>query len=96
MRHSGLASVDFFDSVSDVYGVEEEGLNAGDNPVAVPAITFVLTDEHLEELMQAVLLVPDENCGIDHDVRAVGYIEELVRRNPHIYFEFLSDVNGVL
>lgn len=85
MRHSGLALVDFFDSVSDAYGVEEEGLNAVDNQVTVPAITFVLTEEDREELLQAVQLVSDENFSMDRYVRAVSYIEEVVRRNPHMY-----------
>ncbi len=65
--------------------LKKKGLMLYDNQVNVPALNFVLTEEHLQELLQAVELVPDTNFGIDRYVRCVGYIEQLVSRNPHIY-----------
>ena len=40
LRHSGLAAVDFFDSVPDDYGTEEDGVSPDNSEGVQPVFIF--------------------------------------------------------
>lgn len=69
LQHAGLVALDFFDQVSDSYGiyeVEDLPLVEDEEGVVVPPIDFSLTDEQLGELQSRVDPLNDsENMGID-------------------------------
>ena len=56
LRHSGMAALDFFDSVTDDYGIEEDGIapDSDDQEVTIPRISIELTDMQLLQLQQTV------------------------------------------
>ena len=46
LRNAGLAALDFFDAVPDIYGIDEEGVGSHDEEgVAIPSVDFELTNE---------------------------------------------------
>ena len=86
LQQSGLAAVDFFASVDDSYGIEEEGLASDDSGVEVPRIAFSLTDEHYEQLQQNVNpLAESSNFGIELYIQTLGFINTIVTQHPHVY-----------
>ena len=51
LRTSGLIALDFFESIGDHYGIEEDGLAVDEsNAVSVPECGFRLMDTHYEQL----------------------------------------------
>ena len=51
----GLVAVDFFDSIPDDYGVEEEGITVSDEQgVEIPSTEAHVTAEVLSELQQSL------------------------------------------
>ena len=67
LQRSGLAAVDFFDHVSEEYGMEEEGLPVDDDTegVEVPPTNIALSDLQMAELQATIdPLHDDGNFGI--------------------------------
>ncbi len=55
LRNSGLSAVDFFESVDDNYGMEEDGAAPDDNEmIVVPQVRVQLTEEQLAELLETI------------------------------------------
>ena len=68
LRSSGLTALDFFDNVSENYGVEEDGLTdeTSSNSVSIPECSFHLDAEHQQQLQSQVNPLEDsENHGIE-------------------------------
>ena len=68
LRQSGLSALDFFDRVTDNYGVEEEGVTPYDDAegVEVPPCLLNLPDGRLEELKETVDPLSDsDSFGIE-------------------------------
>ena len=88
LRQSGLTALDFFDRVSDNYGVEDDGLPGDDSSdgVAIPEVTFALPNEHLQLLQQNVNpLDNSDNHGIELYERTLDSIYNIVSQYPDIY-----------
>ena len=90
LRLSGLIAVDFFEQVPVNYGVDlEDGLAGGDSDsegVAIPQISFRLTDEHFQLLQQEVNPLNDsENHGIELYEKTLHFIYDTVSQNQDIY-----------
>lgn len=62
LRHSRTPALDFFEPVSDGYGVEEEGI-APDNEdgIEVPSISVILTDEQNSQLQASINPLEDSD-----------------------------------
>ena len=67
LRHSGLAAVDFFDSVPDDYGTEEDGVSPDNSEgVEIPSTSIHLSDEQLQLLQDRVNpLAESDNFGVE-------------------------------
>ena len=67
LRHSGLAAVDFFDSVPDDYGTEEDGVSPDNSEgVEIPSASIHLSDEQLQLLQDRVNpLAESDNFGVE-------------------------------
>ena len=76
LRNAGLAALDFFDEVSGIYGVDEEGVGSHDEEgVVIPSVDFQLTEEQFQELQRTVYpLSNSEDFGIDLYVRTLEFI----------------------
>ena len=87
IRHSGLHAVDFFESVSDDYGINEKDASAdgvGDEEVVeVPIVSLTLTEEQLSELHQSVSPLYDSNddYGISLYARTVQMLTSWLASN---------------
>ena len=91
LQSSGLTAMNFFDTVEESYGDEEEGLvgndvadcdDNSDEGVTVPPIPIHLTDEEIEELSH--LINPLECCedyGINLYERTVVFLNSLHQVN---------------
>ena len=80
LRHSGLAALDFFSSVPDTYGIDDEAIatQQESDGVEIPPLRINLSDEQISELQSRVLpLSESNNFGIDLYVRALEFIESL-------------------
>lgn len=61
LRHSGMSAVDFFDNVTDDYGVEEDGLAPeAEGGIEVSSPSISLTDQQVTALQRAIN--PLEDC----------------------------------
>ena len=83
MRNSGLTAIDFFDEVSESYGIVEDlslqSEGRDQEGVAVPPNQFSLTDEQLTELQRSVdPLSHSDNMGIDLYVQVIHCIESML------------------
>ena len=81
LRESGLSALDFFDCVSDNYGVEEDGVTPYDDDegVEVPPCRLNLSEDQLEELKETVDPLSDsDNFGIDLYERALIFLQSTV------------------
>ena len=84
LRHSGLTALDFFDRVSDNYGVEEDSLPGDDSDgVTIPEVSFTLANEHLQLIQQNVN--PLDDSGIELYERTLHSIYNIVSQYPDIY-----------
>ncbi len=85
LRYSGMAAVDFFDTVDEAYGVE--GIAAeDDDDVILPRLSFHLTDEHLQQLRDTVdptLLLA--NYGIELYQQTLIFINAKINESPQLY-----------
>ena len=81
LRESGLAALDFFDSVNDDYGVEEEGLalESEDNELEVPGVNVQLIEQQLADLHERVNpLSENDDFGIELYERTVHFITNVI------------------
>ena len=90
LRQSGLTALDFFDHVSDNYGVEEDGLPGDDSTssdgVTIPEVSFMLANEHLQLIQQNINPLDDsDNHGIELYERTLHSIYNIVSQYPDIY-----------
>ena len=87
LQRSGLAAVDFFESVGELYGVEEEGLSTnGAECVQVPIMRFQLLDEHYEQLRHATdPLRQSDNFGIDIYLETVEFVDNITSNHTALY-----------
>lgn len=89
LQHSGLAGLDFFEDVDELYGNDEQGLGVEDDDdegVSVPECTFVLEDSHLVQLQQSVNpLQNSDNYGIDLYHNTLDFVSGTIRQHPSIY-----------
>lgn len=93
LQLSGLTALDFFDDVDEFYGVEEEGPQGdeGSNAVTVPECSFRLTDEHFQQLQQEINPLTDsQNHGIELYERTIGFLDNVVSLNAHLYTNHLT------
>lgn len=70
----GIAAVDFFESIAEEYGTEEDGVapNDDDDGVVVPRTSLNLTDEQSSELNETVNPLHDStDYGISLYTRTV-------------------------
>jgi len=75
-----MATVDFFETVEDNYGVEENGLLGVDDysGVEVPEVQFELTAEQLANMQQRVNpLRGSDNYGIDLYEETLHFLSNL-------------------
>lgn len=89
LRSSGLVALDFFDNVSEDYGIEEDGLSTDEtesNGVSIPECSFNLDSEHLQQLQRQVNPLQDsENYGIELFEQTLQFIHLIVSQNPDVY-----------
>lgn len=87
LRQSGQVALDFFETVDDGYGIDEELLvHDESSEVIVPEGRFSLTTDHLHQLQQQVdPLEESENLGIELYERALAFIQYVVSQNPLVY-----------
>ena len=81
LRESGLSALDFFDRVTDNYGVEEDGVTPYDDDegVEVPPCRLNLSEDQLEELKETVDPLSDsDNFGIDLYERALTFLQSII------------------
>lgn len=80
LRNAGLTALDFFDQVSDTYGIDNDlgvsiASDGDDEGVAVPPIELGLSDEHIAVLTAAVdPLSASQEFGVDLYLQAVQMI----------------------
>ena len=82
LRNAGLAALDFFENVTDTYGVDGSGLGESivsdeddDEGVEVPSTNLGLTDEQIAELQSVVdPLSESSEFGVDLYFRALDLI----------------------
>ena len=82
LQMSGLSAVDFFNSVDEFFGVEEDGLTVDDNSVAIPNILFHLTEEHQHDLEETVNpLAESSNYAIELYQQTVAFVSTCVAQH---------------
>ena len=88
MQHSGQIALDFFETVDDGYGIDEENvtLDDSDGTVAVPHGRFALTEEHVQQLQTQVNPIQEsENHGIELYEQTLSFIHLIVSQNLQAY-----------
>ena len=89
LRSSGLTALDFFDHVTENYGIEEDGLGSQDtenSAVVIPECSFQLTTEHLQQLQNQVdPLQASDNHGIELYDQTLQFIHLIVMQNSDLY-----------
>ncbi len=80
LRHAGLVALDFFEHVSDDYGIDEDRVvedNAADR-VVVPGIAMELTDAQFDLLKQINPLNQCQNYGIDIYLQVIHLLDSIL------------------
>lgn len=83
LQHSGLTTLDFFDTVDDTFGIDEEGPvpvleSEAEVAVTVPEISVHIDEEDFVRLLHTVNpLGTSEDYGIDLYERTVQFISSL-------------------
>ena len=86
LRNSGQIAVDFFDSTSELYGVdfEDDSIPPDDDPeeaaggIVVPTIQVDISDEQIEELKATIDPLSDsDDYGVDIYQRTLDFLNEL-------------------
>ena len=89
LRSSGLTALDFFDHITENYGIEEDGLGSQDtenSAVVIPECSFQLTTEHLQQLQNQVdPLQASDNHGIELYDQTLQFIHLIVMQNSDLY-----------
>ena len=82
LQHSGLVALDFFDHVTEEYGLDDDGDSVNENStegVPIPRSAFHLTEEQLELLQSEVNpLQLSENYGIDIYLNTIEVIDRFL------------------
>ena len=81
LQHSGLAALDFFNTVDATYGIDDDGpIPLDKSSVVVPEISFHLSREDFTHLQQVVNpVVASEDFGVDLYEQTLQFIRSL----PH-------------
>lgn len=80
LQHSQLSAMDYFDSVDDSYGVDDDGLEPDDNEgtVVVPRLNYRLQASDLQMLKQRVdPLGVSSNYGIELYEETLSFLRQL-------------------
>lgn len=89
LQHSGQVALDFFNTVDDGYGIDEENMTVEDlseTGVTIRQGRFALTEEHLHELQTQVdPLQESENHGIELYEQTLTFIQYVVSHNTQTY-----------
>ena len=78
LQHSQLTALDFFDSVDDTYGIDEDGPESSntDGTVVVPQVNFQISQTDLRQLVVTVdPLAESPNHGIDLYEQALHFFQ---------------------
>jgi len=78
LRQSGLTALDFFESVSEDYGIDEAGFSSDNSAetVQISRIEFELPEEHYRHLTSIVNPTQNsEHFGIDLYQQTIRYID---------------------
>ena len=84
LRHMGLVALDFFDVISDNYGIDtSDALIVNDDDdndrIETPDTTIQLTDDQLADLRSTINPLSDsDNYGIELYVQAVDMIQQML------------------
>ena len=81
LRESGISAVDFFEHVTDSYGVEEGGVTPYDDNegVEVPPCQLDLSEDQLDGLKETVdPLSVSDNFGIDLYEKALMFLQSVI------------------
>ena len=87
LQRSGLIALDFFERVSDSYGMEEEGMVGQDHEgVRIPQNRFELTEEHFQGLQHEVIVTAQsDQYGINIYQHTLQYVYQKISQNPEVY-----------
>ena len=84
LHNSGQTAVDFFDSASEIYGVdfEDDSISPDDDPedagVMIPTIQVDISDEQIEELKATIDPLSDsDDYGLDIYQRTLDFLNGL-------------------
>ena len=86
LRNSGQVAIDFFDSASELYGVdfEDDSIPPDDDPeeaaavIVVPTIQVDISEEQIEELKATIDPLSDsDDCGLDIYQRTLDFLNKL-------------------
>ena len=82
LQQSGLAALDFFEQVSEDYGIIEDGLvtdESSSEGVPIPRSTIILSEEQLQQLQNLVNpLTESTDYGIDLYQEVVQYLDTIL------------------
>ena len=89
LQQSGQVALDFFGTIDDGYGFDEETIAVDDsdsNALTIPEGRFALTAEHLHQLkIQIDPLQESDNHGIELYERTLTFIHYIMSQNPATY-----------
>ncbi len=86
LQMSGMSAVDLFNSVDEFVGAAEEGLITDDSSVAVPNMSFHLTEEHQHDLEETVNpLAESSNYGIELYEQTLAFVSTCTAQHPEVY-----------
>ena len=79
LQQSGLAALDFFETVSDNYGTDEAGFATDDDgTVDISRVEFELSTRHYSHLTTSIdPLDNSRNCAIDLFQQTLQYINSV-------------------
>ena len=81
LRHAGLTALDFFENITDEYGIEEDGIAVHDDSVDsvnVPRTTINISEAELDHLNQAIdPLAECQNYGIGIYLQVIDFLDTL-------------------
>ena len=74
LRQSGQIALDFFETIDDGYGIDDEIVASDEgSAVSIPEGRFALTDDHLRQLQHEIdALEESENHGIELYERTIA------------------------
>lgn len=77
LRHAGLVALDFFENVSNEYGIQEDGAAVdGSEGVHVPRNSIEISESQLDQLKQSFDPLEEcQNYGIDIYLQVIGFLD---------------------